>query len=587
LTTRPSSDKSFSHANWWNANGGGWPMDEVITLAARQVAGEPEDVEVSHRITVVPMKHIDAYLQHEIINEGKWATGRQPIILYPAKDTGLADNRWLSTTIERMHEARRRLGTPPSTIPTGEGDAITIDIGLVDVTVFFQMPLGRPPCLPPKAQYKKAFEENYRHFLAFCGGTLHDQMIIAACMHVFHADGWPLLHYHNLIFGLRQNVRGDMNILLSPLDLDPLLKVLAKSGPLSIITGVNPIRSTPTRIQPRWPDWVSPIGPQASAASDFPGSTHTHHPNIQTLRAILELPEDQIDLAKAKLTIDHMIDPAIDVDAWLRQLGGMAAGITRAWQLANAPSLHKLNALRTYLYHPGIWNGHKPVGYNYDSDPLRFNVRNKLLPHYLTTRKGDCVSMPLLFVILGQKLGIDVTASMAPRHLFVKYRDDMGNRFDLEATAKAELTDAEAIRTIMVMTEESVANGVYMQPLTNRETVAAMMGALMQFYQEQGKPELQVAIAALSLEYFPKNVQAMTFIAVAYYQERKQRFLDVYPTPADIPKEMRSHFWYLSENHFGWFRRAEALGWREWDEAEKAAYVERVKLLQAENASSF
>ncbi len=35
--------------------------------------------------------------------------------------------------------------------------------------------------------------------------------------------------------------------------------------------------------------------------------------------------------------------------------------------------------------------------------------------------------MPFLFIILGQKLGLDVTASTAPEHVFVKYRDDMGN----------------------------------------------------------------------------------------------------------------------------------------------------------------
>jgi hypothetical protein len=193
--------------------------------------------------------------------------------------------------------------------------------------------------------------------------------------------------------------------------------------------------------------------------------------------------------------------------------------------------------------------------------------------------------MPLLFVILGRKLGIDVTASMAPRHTFVKYRDDMGNNFDLEATDNAGLTDAVVLGSLSTpITEESVANGVYMQPLSNRETVAAMLDTLMQFYAEQGKRELQVAVAALSLEYFPKNVEAMTFIGAAFYQERKQHFLDVYPTPADIPADMRSRFMYLSENHFGWFRRAEALGWRGWDEASKAAYLERVKRKQAESA---
>ena len=48
----------------------------------------------------------------------------------------------------------------------------------------------------------------------------------------------PLFHYHNLIFGLRQEVRGDMDI-LGPLDMEPLLEALSKSGPLAFIGGMK------------------------------------------------------------------------------------------------------------------------------------------------------------------------------------------------------------------------------------------------------------------------------------------------------------------------------------------------------------
>jgi hypothetical protein len=122
---------------------------------------------------------------------------------------------------------------------------------------------------------------------------------------------------------------------LALLDMNPLLKALSKNGPLSIIRPRNSTIAISPLTQPRWPEWVSPMTPEA--ACHFSGGTQAHHPIIQTLRAILELPEDQIDLAKAKLTIDHMIDPAIDVDAWLRQLDGMADEIRRVWRLHNAP----------------------------------------------------------------------------------------------------------------------------------------------------------------------------------------------------------------------------------------------------------
>ncbi len=81
--------------------------------------------------------------------------------------------------------------------------------------------------------------ENALHFDSVCAGAVHDQMILANAQHRFHSNGTPLFHCHNLIFGMRHEVRGDMDI-LGPLDMDPLLKALAKSGPLRIIGGMNP-----------------------------------------------------------------------------------------------------------------------------------------------------------------------------------------------------------------------------------------------------------------------------------------------------------------------------------------------------------
>ena len=48
------------------------------------------------------------------------------------------------------------------------------------------------------------------------------------------------------------------------------------------------------------------------------------------------------------------------------------------------------------------------------------------MSNYLATKLGNCVSMPALFVIIGRKIGIDVTLSLAPEHMFVKFRDESG-----------------------------------------------------------------------------------------------------------------------------------------------------------------
>lgn len=223
--------------------------------------------------------------------------------------------------------------------------------------------------------------------------------------------------------------------------------------------------------------------------------------DLTPIRAILQLPDSQIDLGRAKLTIDGIIDPDIDVAANLKEIDSIVEKIK--FNLSHGSSNdEKLAALRAYLYMPGEWNDYRV--YSYDlAYPLGKNIHEKLLPTYMATRKGNCVSMPLLFVVLGQRLGLNVTAALAPMHVFVKYRNDTGEWINLEATSGANSARDVWIRQQNPMTDEAIANGIYMRPLSRRETVAAMALTLTEYYSEQHQFQKTIAVSNLVLEYSP------------------------------------------------------------------------------------
>ncbi len=283
--------------------------------------------------------------------------------------------------------------------------------------------------------------------------------------------------------------------------------------------------------------------------------------NLRTIRAILELPDQRIDLARAKLTIDHMIDPGIDIANGLKQLDGMERTIQSRLP-AMATSRDKLDTLRGYLYQAGPWNANRPFSYDLN-DPFGHDIRNKLLPTYLDTRKGNCVSMPFLFIILGRKIGLDLTAATAPEHVFVKYRDDLGNYYNIEATSGGGFARDVWLQQQMPMSQEALASGIYMQPLSKKETVAIMAGTLLEYYGQRGWEERRIALAGLVLKHYPKDVAAMLHISSAYYRLRQQHFVNKYPTPNDIPLHERAYFAELDKNIGFWRGKAEALGWRD------------------------
>ena len=169
--------------------------------------------------------------------------------------------------------------------------------------------------------------------------------------------------------------------------------------------------------------------------------------------------------------------------------------------------------------------------------------------------------MPILFVVLGQRLGIDVALSTAPLHLFVKYTDsETGTTYNLEATSGANPARDVWLRQQNPMTDEAIANGIYMQKLTKRETVAVMAAELTEHFSQKREYEKVIAISDVLLTYYPKDIASMLWKGATYARLIKKHFVSKYPTPNQIPPDERGYFQYLQEQNQSWFAKAEALG---------------------------
>ena len=105
---------------------------------------------------------------------------------------------------------------------------------------------------------------------------------------------------------------------------------------------------------------------------------------LMILKQILERDENQLDLAKTKLTIDKLIDPSIDIEKELNRINQMVAGI-QSMIPSDANSMEIMLAIKKYIYKSGAWNADQIYHYDFD-DPLGTKIANKLLPNYLTNK---------------------------------------------------------------------------------------------------------------------------------------------------------------------------------------------------------
>lgn len=284
----------------------------------------------------------------------------------------------------------------------------------------------------------------------------------------------------------------------------------------------------------------------------------TQAPMLAALRAQFTLPEDRIDLLQAKLIIDRLIAPSIDAAAVSREIDALVAA-TKARTPPMASKRGQMDALLSTLYKPGAWNDNRPFSYDL-SDPMGHNRRNKLLSTYLASRKGNCVSMPILVAILGQRLGLMTTLATAPEHLLVKFVDGNGMWINVEATGGGYKFDSSYERETGI-TPIAIKNEIYLRPLSPREAVGAMASTLMEHYSAMKDGGALLAVADMALAANPKDTVAMVHKANANYLLLQARYVSRYPRPVDIPEDKQKDFQTLSRENLAWFAKAEQLGW--------------------------
>jgi regulator of sirC expression with transglutaminase-like and TPR domain len=283
--------------------------------------------------------------------------------------------------------------------------------------------------------------------------------------------------------------------------------------------------------------------------------------NIETIRGFLEAPEASLDFAKIKVAVDAMIAPDnFSPEAVHATLDRMANDI-RAMYPPNATNWQKLEALQAYIYQEGTWNKGKVFRYDLGGDPKGNDITNKLLAKYLAKRRGNCVSMPILLVVLGQKIGLDVTVATAPQHVFAKFRKDDGSWVNIEATNEAVmLPDEMYIRTYEIPALP-IKKGVYLRAHTKRE-VAVFLASLYLVHIDKLRDYKHMhALVDLMLPLAPTSPELLMVKANAYSAEIDARFVAKYQRPDNLPKHLKPEYDRLMAEHRKWSDKLDALGW--------------------------
>lgn len=115
-----------------------------------------------------------------------------------------------------------------------------------------------------------------------------------------------------------------------------------------------------------------------------------------------------------------------------------------------------------------------PFGYDFNDVFGHKSRENLFVSKLLTTRKGNCHSLPYLYKILCEELGVNANLALAPNHVYIKHKSIKEGWYNTELTSGIFPFDAWIMASGFVHID-AIRNGIYMKALNNKESIALVL----------------------------------------------------------------------------------------------------------------
>ena len=252
------------------------------------------------------------------------------------------------------------------------------------------------------------------------------------------------------------------------------------------------------------------------------------------LREFAELtggPDDRVNLARAALAIGRWEYPTLEVDAYVERLDGLARGVDGPRR--STDPLGRLHRLREYLFVEQGFAGNREDYY----DP-----RNSFLNDVLDRRQGNPITLSLLLMEVGKRLGLTVEGIGLPGHFIAGAR--LGDsQILLDPFNAGALLTPEACEKLV---GRALGRQVALKPenfaaVTRRQFLARMLANLKGIYWQREAWDRVVGVIDRLLVLDPKAAGEWRDRGVAWTKLGEirrglvdwERYLTEFPNAAD------------------------------------------------------
>ncbi|MGD0573132.1 MAG: tetratricopeptide repeat protein [Sedimentisphaerales bacterium] len=191
----------------------------------------------------------------------------------------------------------------------------------------------------------------------------------------------------------------------------------------------------------------------------------------KSIDEVLRLPPEQIDLGTSALIVSEAWSDMVAGRRYQQQLDDIATEIRSQLKTKNAPmGVAAIPIINDYLF-----NELKFKTINKATDPYDLFLHSVMDRH-----QGYCLSLSVLYLAIGERLGLPLYGVVVPGHFFVRY-DDGKTRFNIEATHQGNSApDSYYLEQFNV----PKTGTIYMTNLNKRQTLGCFFNNLGNVYKD-------------------------------------------------------------------------------------------------------
>jgi len=216
----------------------------------------------------------------------------------------------------------------------------------------------------------------------------------------------------------------------------------------------------------------------------------------------------EINVLNLALLLSKEVRPDIQSDKYRVEIKTMIESLKYEIRKKDDP-YHKIGLINEYLY--------KTKSFKYDlKDPGAKSTKNQFITGYLDAKKGSCITMPLLYYLIGRELNLPVRWVRAPDHFFCRYQVAEKKYINIETTCGGKVAPDSSYIQDFKITGDELNKKVYMQSLGDRECAADLLCITGLYFARKRKYDAALEYLKASATLDSANPATYWFLSLIY-----------------------------------------------------------------------